>query len=190
MIQEGKSEIRMLLEVKKEKSGGYPYYLVGTTLSQNNYHYLFIVEYLSDRALISVQPFNPEMSKLLVQSISLDYIMSGKIISTVNILEFTVKTNSQSITIVNAKILLGYRSGQLIVVDYKDKESKIILKLNRDNINKESFFSKATSYFSSEEAYKTWFKGAIKYVALNNSDFTFAYSYQLNNTIILHRQLN
>lgn len=66
-----------------------------------------------------------------------------------------------------ARLLLGYRSGQLILVEYKDREIKVIMKLNKNTISKEGFFSKASSYFGSEDGYRTWLKGAIKSVNLH-----------------------
>jgi len=104
---------------------------VTTAYSQQDFHFIIAVDYSSDMTLISIYPFKKDMTKLMTSALQLTDILSHKIVSTLHVSNFVFKPNTSSINIVVLELVLGYRSGQLVVVEYKDKDWKIKQKFNR-----------------------------------------------------------
>lgn len=66
------------------------------------------------------------MTKLITSTIPLSNILSKKLMATLHIVSLTVKpTTGTSVVIQHAEFIIGYRTGQLVLVEYKDKDCKV-----------------------------------------------------------------
>lgn len=95
------------------------------THSQQDHHFIFTVDYYSDTAAISVNTYRQDMTKLITANISLTDLLPRKIISFLRVVNFNFKPNSSTISILSAEFIVGYRSGQLAIIEYKNKSCKI-----------------------------------------------------------------
>ncbi len=86
------------------------------------------------------------MTKMITSTIPLTNILSKKLIATIYVVSLTVKPNNTSVIIEHAEFIIGYRAGQLIEIEYKDKECKVRYRYNKA-LKGESFFSRASSAF-------------------------------------------
>jgi hypothetical protein len=94
----------------------FPYYIVSTTFSTQEHFFIVAADYSSETAILSVYPFKSDMTKLITTTISLTDILPRKIISTIHVLNLIAKPNNSSVSITQAEFIIGFRSGQLIVV--------------------------------------------------------------------------
>lgn len=110
----------------------YPFYLISTTYSHEpDYHFLIVVDYSLENTILTIYPFTKDMSRLPTCSITLADILTRKAVTALHVNLLRYKVHPQSVTILEAEFVLGHRSGQLAVIQYKDKECKVIQRLNK-----------------------------------------------------------
>lgn len=130
------------------------------------------------------------MSRLATSTLVLSDILPRKIIATIHVNSIIFKPSSTSVIISQAEFVLGYRSGQLVVVEYKDRDCRLKQRLNR-GLKSEGFFSKAATYFSGgEDGYTPYIKAPIRSFRLNPFSPDFYHSWQVGNNLILQRELS
>ncbi len=163
---------------------------MATTYSAHDHHFIVAADYRSDAGELSVYPFKNDMARLTTSTLVLSDILPRKIIATIHVNSIVFKASSTSVTITQAEFILGYRSGQLVVVEYKDRDCRVKQRFNR-GLKGEGFFSKAASYFSGgEESYTPYFKAPIRSFTLNPFSPDFYHIWQVGNSLILQRELS
>jgi hypothetical protein len=170
--------------------GGFPFYVVSATYSALEHHFIVAADYRGDTAELSVYPFKNDMSRLAVSTLLLSDVLPRKAIATVHVNSLIFKPSSASVTVTQAEFILGYRSGQLVVVEYKDRECRIRQRLNRA-LKGEGFFSRASSaIFGGEDSYSPYFKSPVRSFTVNPFTPDFYHSWQVGNNILLQRELS
>jgi hypothetical protein len=183
-------KLKVITEIRKERVATYPYYIVAATYSAHDHHFIVAADYRSEAGELSVYPFRDDMSRLTTSTLVLTDILPRKIIATIHVNSITFKPTSTSVTITQAEFVLGYRSGQLVVVEYKDRDCRVKQRFNR-GLKGEGFFSKAASYFSGgEDSYAPYFKAPIRSFRLNPFSPDFYHIWQVGNCLVLQRELS
>lgn len=115
-MEKEEAKLKVISEIRKERVSTYPYYIVAATYSAHDHHFIVAADYRSEAGELSVYPFKNDMSRLATSTLVLSDILPRKIIATIHINSITFKPSSTSVTISQAEFVLGYRSGQLVVV--------------------------------------------------------------------------
>ena len=131
-------------EIKKDRVAYYPFFIISGTYNTPDLSFIIAADYSSDNAVLYVYPLRNDMSKLITSTIPLTDIMPRKIIATIHVTSLVVRPATASVSIQAAEFIIGYRSGQIIVVEYKDKECKVKHRFNK-TLKNEGFFSRASS---------------------------------------------
>lgn len=127
------------------------------------------------------------MNRLATSTIILNDILTRKLIATIHVSSIVFKPNPSSVTITQAEFILGFRTGQLIVVEYKDRECKVKQRFNKV-LKGEGFLSRASSaIFGGEDSYNPYFKAPIRSFTLNPFSPDFYHIWQVGNNIMLQR---
>lgn len=177
-------------EIRKERVNAYPYYIVAGTYSAQDHHFIVAADYRSETAELSVYPFKNDMARLATSTLLLTDILPRKIISTIHVITINFRPSTTSITILQAEFILGFRTGQLVVVEFKDRECRVKQRFNRA-LKGEGFFSRASSaIFGGEDTYNPYFKAPIRAFTLNPFSPDFYHIWQVGNNIILQRELS
>lgn len=177
-------------EIKKDRVGYYPFHIISGTYNTPDLSFIIAADYSSDNAVLYVYPLRNDMSKLITSTIPLTDIMPRKTIATIHITSLIVKPASSSVSIQAAEFIIGYRSGQIIIVEYKDRECKVKQRFNK-TLKNEGFFSRASSaIFGGEDTYSPQIKGPIRHFSIHPEIPECAYVWQAGNNIVLQRELN
>lgn len=169
----------------------YPFHLIMDTYAHDQDHYFIVcVDYATDSTVLAIYPFTKDMVKLAVCGITINNILSKKAVSALHILSLRYKATSVGVVIIQAEFVIGYRSGQVAVIEYKDKECKIVTKLNK-TLKSEGIFSKTSSFFfGDEDTYSVYIKEAVRSFTVNHSYPDLSFSYLIGNEIIFMKNLN
>ena len=82
--------------------------------------------------------------------------------------------------------MIGYTTGELVLIHYEDKKANVELRFNRSIKNTEGFFSRASMLFaSSGEPYPTYINEGIRHCVLPSLTSPFLV-YLVRNSIIFH----
>ena len=177
-------------EIKKDRVPSFPYHAVCTVHQTKNFAFLVTVDYSNNCAQLHIYPFKEDMSKLATNSISLEEIMPRKIISLIHVLDIQFKAALSSVSITSLELLLGYRSGQIIILEYQNKECKIKCRLNKA-LKSDGFMFRATSmFFASEDSYSPYFAFPARNYLQTSISSDSLHSYLVGNSIMLSKQLN
>lgn len=141
--------------------------------------------------MLSVYPFTSDMTKLLTSTILLTDILPKKLMSTLHISSLTAKASGgTSVLVLHGEFIIGYRTGQLIVVEYKEKVCKVRERYNKA-LKGESIFSRASSaFFGSDEHYNPYFVAPIRSFSIHPFLINLGVVWQVGNSIFLQRELN
>jgi hypothetical protein len=163
---------------------------VTTTFSAQDHFFIVGADCSSETAILTVYSFKSDMTKSINSTISLTDILPRKIIATIHVNNLIFKANSSSVNIVQGEFVIGYRTGQLIVVEYKDRETKVKYRYNR-SLKGEGFLSRASSsFFGSEDTYNSYFKQPIRNFTLNPLIPDLYFIWQVGNNILLQNELS
>jgi hypothetical protein len=163
---------------------------VAATFSSQDHFFIVGADYSSETAILSVYPFKSDMTNLIKSTISLTDILPRKIIATIHVNNLIFKANTSSVNIIQGEFVIGYRTGQLIVVEYKDREAKVKYRYNR-SLKGEGFLSRASStIFGSEDTYNSYFKEPVRNFTLNPLTPDLYFIWQVGNNILLQNELN
>jgi hypothetical protein len=167
--------------------GTYPYYIVAGTYSSQDHHFIVAADYRSETAELWVYPFKNDMSRLPSSTLLLTDILPRKIIATVHVVSLLFKPAAASLAVTQAEFIVGYRTGQLVVVEYKDRECRVKQRFNR-GLKGEGFFSRASSaIFGGEDSYSPYLKAPIRSFRMNPFSPDFYHTWQVGNSIVLQR---
>lgn len=86
------------------------------------------------------------MNKLIMCGITLSNILTKKAVSSLHVLTLKYKPIPSGIVLLEAEFVLGHRSGQVAVISYKDKDCRLLAKLNR-TLKSDGILSKTSSFF-------------------------------------------
>lgn len=180
----------MLNEIRKDRVGNYPYFIVATTYASQDHHFIVAADYRGETAEISLYPFKNDMSRLATSTLALTDILPRKLIATIHVVSINFRPNSASVTILQAEFILGYRTGHLILVEYKDRDCRVKQRFNR-SLKGEGFFSRASSaIFGGEDTYNPYFKVPIRSFSLHPLTPDYYHICHMGNSIMLQQQLN
>jgi len=90
------------------------------------------------------------MNKLIMCGITINNILTKKAVSALHVLSLKYKPIPSGIVLLEAEFVLGHRSGQLALISFKDKDCRLVARLNR-TLKSEGLFSKTSSFFFGEE---------------------------------------
>lgn len=114
--EQNKAGVTLRSEIRKDRVYGYPFHIVTTVFSQGDFHFVCIADYVGDSTVITLYPHRPDMSRLTACTINLGDILPKKLVSTLHIVSLAHRSGSTSTIINQAQFIVGFRSGQLIVV--------------------------------------------------------------------------
>ncbi len=165
--------------------GGFPFHILSATHAHQDLHFILAADNVAES--LTLYPFTPDLTKLIPATIPLAGILPRKLIATLHIKSLTAKQQNTSVAVQQGEFIIGYRSGQLIVVEYKDKECRVKERYNK-SLKAESFMSRASSaLFGSEEHYHPYFPSPIRRLELHPSLGTLATVWQVGNFIFLQK---
>ena len=85
---------------------------------------------------------------------------------------------------------MGYRSGQLVLLEYRDRTARVKQRFNK-GLKGEGFFSRASSaFFGSEEAYLPYFKEPVRRLAVHSDAPSLNHAYQVGNALVLQQEMS
>lgn len=137
----------MRAEIKKERIAHYPYHIVTSTYSHEpDYFFVVGVDYALDSTVLAIYPFDKDMNKLSMCGITISSILTKKAVSALHVMALKYKPIPSGIVLLEAEFVLGHRSGHLAVISYKDKDCRLVSRLNR-TLKSDGFLSKTSSFF-------------------------------------------
>lgn len=98
------------------------------------------------------------MSKLNPSSVNLNGILPRRIVTIIHVKKLNFRPTSSGVSIISGEFVLGYTSGQIAVIEYKDKDASFKARLNK-SLKGENFLTKTSSFFfGGEESYTPYIR--------------------------------